>query len=51
MRPADQLGLGVEAATVDELPRRDRIEKEAGRRVAVDAGEHVAHVLAPVLLA
>src|SRR5580704_7937139 len=48
---ADEFLLGVEAAAVDELARRYRIEQEARHRLSVDARQHVANVIAPIFFA
>jgi hypothetical protein len=48
---ADEFVLGVEAAAVDELARRYRIEQETRHRLSVDARQHVADVLAPIFFA
>src|SRR2546422_5819332 len=49
--PVDERVLLGEPAPVDELPRGDGIEHEDRRDVRVHAAQHVADVLAPVLLA
>src|ERR1700734_438250 len=51
MDEADEFLLCVEAAPVDELTRRYRIEQEARHRLSVDARQHVADVLAPIFFA
>src|SRR4030095_543365 len=49
--PVDQRVFLGDPAPIDELARGDRIEHEDRRDVWVHAAQHVADVLAPVLLA
>src|SRR5947208_1861669 len=50
VNPSDELFLSIESPSVDELPRRDRVEQESPRAVRIHAAEHVAHFFAPILL-
>ena len=49
MHPLDQLLFGIEAAAIDELLRGDGVEYKGRWAVRVEALQHIANVVLPVI--